>query len=108
MKYPITSVENYFETIGDRFNPEGAKKIDMIFQWEIDGRHWHAVVSDGTMEVHEGENADATCTLHMKGEDFVNMINGKLNEKLAVLRRKLKVSGNKLAAGKVRRIFPIE
>lgn len=108
MKRAITSVENYFETLEDRFNPEGAKHTDMTFQWEIDGKHWHAVIADQKMTLHEGETDSATCTLHITGENFVKMINGDLNEKLAVLTRKLKVSGNKLAAGKVRRIFPIE
>jgi len=108
MKRKITSVENYFETLDDRFNPEGAKGVDMTFQWEIDGNHWHAVIKDQKMTLHEGENADATCTMHITGDNFVKMINGDLNEKLAILTRKIKVSGNKLQAGKVRRIFPIE
>lgn len=108
MKRKITSVENYFETLEDRFNPDGAKGVDMTFQWEIDGQHWHAVIENQEMTLHEGQTDSATCTLHITGENFVKMINGDLNEKLAVLTRKLKVTGNKLAAGKVRRIFPIE
>lgn len=108
MKRKVTSVENYFETLEDRFNPDGAKGVDMTFQWEIDGKHWNAAIKDQKMTLNEGETDSATCTLHITGENFVKMINGDLNEKLAVLTRKLKVTGNKLSAGKVRRIFPIE
>lgn len=108
MKRKIDSVEHYFETLDDRFNPAGAKNVDMTFQWEIDGQYWHAVIENQEMTLNAGETDSATCTLHITGDNFVKMINGDLNEKLAVLTRKLKVTGNKLAAGKVRRIFPIE
>lgn len=108
MKRKIYSVEHYFETLEDRFNPDGAKNVDMTFQWEIDGNHWHAIIENQQMELHVGQSDSATCTLHITGDNFVKMINGDLNEKLAILTRKLKVTGNKLAAGKVRRIFPIE
>lgn len=107
MSFKVTSVENYFETLNARFNPEGAKGVDMIFQWDLSGNFWHAIIQDQKVEVVEGKNEAATCTLEMNADNFVKMINGDLNQNLAILTRKLKVSGNKMAAGRVRTIFPI-
>lgn len=106
MTLKITSVENYFETLNQRFNPDGAKGVDMIFQWNLDGRFWHAIIKDQKVEIVEGKNEAATCTMEMTGDNFVKMINGDLNQNLAILTRKIKVSGNKIAAGRVRTIFP--
>lgn len=107
MSFKITGVENYFETLNERFNPDGAKGVDMIFQWNLSNRFWHAIIKDQQVEVVEGESPSATCTLEMDADNFVKMINGDLNQNLAILTRKLKVSGNKIAAGRVRTIFPV-
>lgn len=106
MSFKVSSVQEYFDTLDRRFSPEGAKGADMIFQWKLDGQFWHAEIKEGTMVLHEGAHPSPTCGIEMTGDNFVKMINGEINGQLALLTRKLKLSGNKIQAGRMRTMFP--
>lgn len=107
MSFKISSVQEYFDTLDKRFNPEGAKGQKMTFQWELEGEGtWHANINDGTMELHEGAAEKPSVTLQMKPDLFVKMINGEINGRMAAMTRKLKISGNRMLAMKVQKIFP--
>lgn len=107
MSFKVESVQEYFDTLHDRFNPEGATKIDAVYQWDLDGAgKWYAIVKHGTLEVHEGEHPDPTTTIIMDADKYVKMVNGDLNGQLAVMTGKMKIKGKRMMAAKLRNVFP--
>ncbi len=109
MGMKVTSVKQYFETLGERFVKDAAKGVNAIFQFELagDGGGTFAVKVDGeAMEITEGGHPSPGVTLKMKCDDFIKMSNGDLKGQMAFLTGKLKVSGNIPLAMKMQSIFP--
>jgi putative sterol carrier protein len=105
----VTSVKEYFDTLPQRFVSDAAKAIQAIFQFELagdGGGTYHVTVDHGTMAVHEGAHATPTATIKMNGDDYVKMVNGKLNGAMAFMKGQMKVLGNVLLAQKMQAIFP--
>lgn len=105
----ITSVAEYFATLEQRFVPAASRGLDAVFQWEIagdDGGTYHAVVTDGTMRLHEGRHAQPTVTIAMPAADYVRLVNGELDGARAFTTGSGKVSGKIRMAMKMRSIFP--
>ncbi|MFT7623823.1 MAG: putative sterol carrier protein [Myxococcota bacterium] len=105
----VTSVKEYFDRLGERFVADKASGVNTVVQYVLAGDAGGAYavhVTDGAMNVTEGENEEAKVTIKMKDEDFVNMVNGKLKGQMAYMQGKLKVSGNIPIAMKMQNIFP--
>lgn len=93
-----TTPKEYFEVsvpkkLEDK--PELAQKINAIYQFEIsgdDGGTW--TVDLVNSKVHEGEDANAKCTVKTKSEDFMKIVNGQLNAQMAFMSGKLKIGGD--------------
>ena len=47
-----------------------------------------------------------TATIKMTAEDYVMMVNGKLNGTMAFMKGQMKVTGNMMMAQKMQQIFP--
>ena len=99
MPAPITSVQNYFDTLNDRFVADASKGVDYVYQFEFDKGTWH-------VHVHDGAHADPASTLETTEEHWVKIVNGDMSGMRAVMTRKMKVSGNIAAARKMQKIFP--
>ena len=109
MSFKVSSVKEYFDTLGDRFVADKAKGMDVVYQFELagdEGGTYHVVVSDGTMSVQEGAHDKPTTTLKMTGSDYVKMTNGDLNGQMAYMTGKMKISGSIPMAMKMKNIFP--
>jgi putative sterol carrier protein len=107
MSFKIDSVQEYFETLHDRFNPDAATKMDAVYQWEFkDGPTWHAIIKHGELEVHEGAHDDPTTILRVKPEHYVKIVNGDMNGQLAVMTGKMKIKGKRMMAAKLQNVFP--
>ena len=105
----ITNIQSYFDTLSERFNYDEAKGLSASFQFELsgdDGGTYCVVVSDGDMTIESGRT-DPTFTLKMKAEDYLKMAHGKLNGAMAFMTGKMKISGNRALAQKMKVIFPI-
>lgn len=105
----VETVKEYFETMDKRFEPEGAKGVNAVFQFELSGDQggtWHAIVNDGTMECKEGAHDDPTTTIKMEGGNFVKMSNGDLSGQMAYMTGKMKIAGSIPMAMKMKNIFP--
>jgi putative sterol carrier protein len=105
----VSSVKEYFDTLPQRFQSEAAKSIEAVFQFELSGDGggtYHVTVDHGVMNVHEGAHATPTATIKMAGDDYVKMVNGKLNGAMAFMKGQMKVLGNVLLAQKMQAIFP--
>ncbi|MCB9749757.1 MAG: Rieske 2Fe-2S domain-containing protein [Myxococcales bacterium] len=105
----VTSVDEYFNTLEQRFVPAAAKGVDAVFQWELagaQGRTFHARVQAGSISVHEGAHNDPTVVLAMDGEDYVRVVNGELNGMRVFASGRGKIRGSVSAAMKMRTLFP--
>ena len=105
----VTTVKEYFDTLPQRFQSEPAKTIQAVFQFELSGDGggtYHVVVEKGTMQVVPSAHPTPTATIKMNGDDYVKMVNGKLNGAMAFMKGQMKVLGNVLLAQKMQAIFP--
>jgi len=106
---PVTSVAEYFDTLEERFVPEGAKGVDAVFQWKLSGDGGaarYAVVRDGRLELHDGEHASPTVTIAMGAGDYVRMVNKEIDGAREFTSGRAKLKGSIPMAMKMRKIFP--
>jgi putative sterol carrier protein len=109
MGMKVTSVKEYFDTLPQRFQADGAKGVNAIFQFELSGSNggtFAVSVDDAKLTISEGAHAAPSVTLKMSGDDFVKMSNGDLKGQMAFMTGKMKVSGNIPLAMKMQAIFP--
>lgn len=103
----VSSVQEYFSTLGRRFQSQNAADVDAIFQFELAGAGTtHVVVKAGTMTIVEGAHPSPTVTIKMNGDDYVKMANGALDGRMAFMTGKMKVAGQIPMAMKMQQLFP--
>lgn len=106
-EYFGVKVENIFNSMKERFRPEGAKGIDAAFGYDIkDEGKWKLVISNGQMTL-EGTDDLSGCDviLFADGNTFVGMNIGKIDGMEAFTSRKLKVRGDFGLFGQTSRMF---
>ncbi|MBW2208374.1 MAG: SCP2 sterol-binding domain-containing protein, partial [Deltaproteobacteria bacterium] len=85
-----------------------AAGVDVIFQYRISGPgggDWHVTVKEGTCEVGEGVHDSPTTTVLMSDEDFVSLMQGKLNAMQAFTSGKLKIEGDLMKSQLIEKLF---
>lgn len=105
----ITSCNEYFETLQERFIPEEAKGVDATFLYELEGAGggtWTVKVKDGSLAVEPGPVPEPTVTYKMKADQYVKLANGEINGAMAFMTRKLKVGGSIVMAQRMNKFLP--
>ncbi|KAF3695625.1 Peroxisomal multifunctional enzyme type 2 [Channa argus] len=102
--------ELVFAEIGRRIKDLGSelvKKVNAVFGWEItkDGKNtaqWTIDLKNGSGSLHEGPyNGKVDVTFTVSDEDFMEVVQGKLNPQKAFFSGKLKVRGNIMLSQKL-------
>ncbi|MCB9683223.1 MAG: SCP2 sterol-binding domain-containing protein [Alphaproteobacteria bacterium] len=109
MTVKITSCQEYFDRLGERFVADAAQGVNATFQFELTGDGggtWHVTVDDGTMAVAPGAHPKPTAVVSAKADDYVKIANGEINGLRAVMSRKMKISGSLVVARKMQHMFP--
>jgi putative sterol carrier protein len=109
MVAPVSSCQEYFASVSDRFIADKAKTVEATYMFELagdGGGTWTVHVNKGEVSVTEGSVEKPSVTLQMKASDYVDLANGDLGGTKAVMTRKLKVSGNILLARKMNDFLP--
>lgn len=109
MSKEVSSVQNYFDTLGERFVPSAAAGVAGVFQFEISGDGggaWFVAVNDGAFTLTNGRHDKPNVSYKMEAAHWVDMINGKINGRWAALSGKLKVTGSLPLAYKMQKFFP--
>jgi putative sterol carrier protein len=91
------------------FNPGAAQGLDAVFQFDIQGEEggaWHVTVREGACAVGEGVHDSPRVTITMSAEDWLALVNRRLNGVQAFMTGKLKVKGDLMLAQRVYDIFP--
>jgi putative sterol carrier protein len=105
----ITSAKEVFDKVPEIFNPDAAKGLDAVFQFEITdegGGQWNVTVKEGTCQVQEGTHASPTVTMTMSTETWLAIVNKELNGMQAFMSGKLKLTGDMMLAQRIMEIFP--
>jgi putative sterol carrier protein len=111
MSQDFSSVQDYFDTLGARFQPDAAKGVDAVIQWDITGDaggQWFATVKEQILDLNTGNHEKPNVTLHIDDENWVKLINGQAKGAMLVMKRKMKVKGNILLARKMEKMFPLK
>jgi putative sterol carrier protein len=101
-------VKTIFDGMSTSLNPDAAKGMNAAIQFNLTGDgggNYHVVIKDGACSVVEGTHASPNMTMTMAAQDYVDMINGKLNGQMAFMSGKLKIAGDMGLAMKMQTLF---
>ncbi len=104
----VTSLDQIFNHIDQRFQPDKAEGVNAVYQFDLtganSGKYW-VKVANQTAEAQAGEHPDPTMVLTAAGDDFIALVNGKLNPMMAFMQGKIKVKGEMGLALKLQAIL---
>jgi uncharacterized OB-fold protein/putative sterol carrier protein len=100
-------VENIFNTMKDRFRPEGAKGVDAVFGYDIkDEGKWKLTVKNEAMTLEQTNDlSGCAATMSCDGETFVGVNTGKVDGATAFTSGKMRVDGSLGEFGKTGKLF---
>ena len=104
----VTDVSEVFTKIPDVFNPDAAKGLNAVFQFDITGDQggsWHVTIRDRTCRAEAGNHADPTVKLTMSSETWLSIVNRELGGMQAFMSGKLNVSGDMMLAQRIPDLF---
>jgi putative sterol carrier protein len=104
----ITNVKEVFDKVSQTFDPDAAKGLDAVFQFDItgeDGGMWNVAVKDGACKVEEGKAEAPTVALSMSSETWLGMVNKQINGIQAFMSGKLQLTGDMLLAQRIPDLF---
>jgi putative sterol carrier protein len=102
------TVKDIFDKMPEAFNPEAAKGIDIVFQYNISGKtggEWMITIKDGSCTVESGKANKPNCTLNIGDTDFLDMISGKLDPMKAFTSGKLTIDGDIMKSQLIGKLF---
>ncbi len=100
-------VEDIFQTMPERFRPEGAEGVNAAFGYDIQGRgKWKLTVKDGAMTIAAAEDLSGCAAVTRTDPDtFVGVNLGKIDGAEAFTAGKIVVDGDIGALGQTARMF---
>lgn len=100
-------VEDIFNTMQERFRPEGAKGVDDCFGYDIEGRgKWKLTIKDGAMKIEKTDDlSGCVVTTKSDADTFVGVNIGKVDGTEAFMSGKISVDGDMSAMGKTFKLF---
>jgi putative sterol carrier protein len=101
----MASVQEFFEGLPGRVNPERVAGMNNTYVFEIEGAGtWTVAIADGAITVTEGAS-DADVTFSASEESFEKIVAGEQNPTTAYMTGKLKIKGDMGAAMKLQKLF---
>jgi putative sterol carrier protein len=101
-------VKAIFNAMPGNLNADAAKGMNSVIQFKLSGDgggDYHVVIKDGACTVAEGAHPSPNMTMSLAAQDYVDMINGKLNGQMAFMSGKLKIAGDMGLAMKMQSLF---
>ena len=111
MADPVTSVKDVFERhMPQRLQakPDLIAKINSVYQFNISGPgggSWSVDCTQPGGRIQPGTATSARCTVAATDQDFLAIVNGKLNAQMAFMSGKLKIQGDMGLAMKLQQIL---
>lgn len=97
-----------FANMAGQFSAEKAGDLNATVQFDLSGDNggqWYVQVANGSCDVHKGTVEAPTATVKMDGDDYADMVSGKLNPMTAFMSGKVKVEGDLSAVMKFQTLF---
>ncbi len=106
-EYWGVKVEDIFNSMQERFRPEGAKDLDTVFGYDIkDEGKWKLTVKDNKIKIEKTDDlSGSVATMQADGETFVGVNTGNVDATNAFMGGKVKVEGDMAAFGKTGKLF---
>ncbi len=106
-EYWGVKVEDIFNTMAERFRPEGAKGVDASFGYDIKGEgKWKLTVKSDAMKLEKADDLSGCVSVMVSdGETFVGVNTGKVDGVNAFTSGKVKVEGDLGQFGKTSKMF---
>jgi putative sterol carrier protein len=111
MADPVTNVKDVFEKhIPAKFQakPDVVSRINAIYQFNITGPGggtWSVDCTHPGGKVQPGSAASPKCTVAAVDQDFLAIVNGRLNAQMAFMSGKLRIQGDMGLALKLQQIL---
>jgi putative sterol carrier protein len=111
MADPVTNVKDVFEKhIPAKFQakPDVIQKINAVYQFNITGPgggSWSVDCTQPGGRIEAGSAPSPKCTVAAVDQDFLAIVNGKLNAQMAFMSGKLKIQGDMGLALKLQQIL---
>jgi putative sterol carrier protein len=111
MAEPASSVKDVFERnlpAKLQAKPDVVAKINAVYQFNISGAgggSWSIDCTAPGGKIEAGTTANAKCTVAATDQDFLAIVNGKLNPQMAFMSGKLKIQGDMGLAMKLQQIL---
>ncbi len=103
----MTSVADIIEQMKGKFNADAAAGMENVFQFSIeDGDNFYVAISNGELELGQGEHADPSVTLIMSTETLVGVMTGETDGMQAFMAGQLRAEGDMMLATKLGELFP--
>ncbi len=102
------SVASIMENLPAVFLPEKAVGLDLVFQFRITGDgggEWYARIHDGRCSSAAGVHDSPTTTIIMSRQDFMALVQGRLDAMQAFTTGRLKVEGDLMKSQLIQEIF---
>lgn len=100
-------VEDIFDTMENRFRPEGAEGVDASFGYDIKGRgKWKLTVKGGSMKIEKTDDlGGCVAVIQADADTFVGVNIGKVDGTAAFTSGKISVDGDVGAFGTTAKLF---
>ena len=102
------AVNNIFQQMPSRLDQSAAQGLNAVIQYDLSGDgggQYAAHIHDGQCEVTTGQHASPTMTLSMAAQDFVDLIEGRLDGMSAFMGGKLRIAGDMGLAMRMQSLF---
>lgn len=106
----MPTVKETFDLMPSRFKPDKAAGVNAVIQYDITGEGggtWHVTIKDGTCAVAAAAATNPNLTLTMSGQDWLDMLAGKVSGQMAFMSGKLKLKGDMGLAMKIGGMFSV-
>lgn len=100
-----TQVSQTFAAMPALVNSAAIKKLNYIYQFELESGTWHVIIRHGECLVRRGSHGSPTVTLKTDDKTWLGICNRETTGLKAVFSRKLSVEGNIVTADKLEKIF---
>jgi uncharacterized OB-fold protein/putative sterol carrier protein len=106
-EYDKVTVNDIFNTMPDRFRPEGAAGVDASFGYDIKGAgQWRLTIRDGSMKLEKGADlSGCVAVLRTDPDTFLGVNLGKIDGSTAMSAGRLTVKGDLVLFGRTSRMF---
>lgn len=106
---PLT-IKDLMARMPQAFLPEKAGETEAVIQFNFTGdqeSNWVAIIEGRTCSVEERTDENPTLTLTADGQDYVDVITGKVDGMQAFMKGKLKLKGDLNLAMKMMNFFKL-